>query len=126
MRTLRKNKCTNILRTSDFITKKMSFDASHNLANNFFQAFVTDERSFTHNVGKTEDGVCKANLHKDRIDFHKELRNLNFLCKEWEVAHSWSEFTTFQITQAEPWSDFDNVVIFTSKCINLEEFFQDE
>ena len=112
MRTLRKNKCTNILRTSDFITKKMSF--------------VTDERSFTHYVGKTEDGVCKANLHKDRIYFHKEIRNLNFLCKEWEVADSWSEFTTFQITQAEPWSDFDNVVIFNSKCINLEEFFQDE
>ena len=102
----------------------MSFNDIYNLANDYLHHRVSDKRSFTHNVGKTDDNLFKVNLflyYNDRVevDFERELGYLDWLREDWKLAH-WERFSIFQKTKAESEHDFDNLVIFTSICTSLD------
>ena len=95
----------------------MSFDDIHNVANEYFHVHVSHQRSFTHHVGTDEANFFLHYKNDNSGDFLNELKNLHCLPQEW-TAIDWSEFNGFQVTRAETWMDFDNLVIFTTKTIN--------
>ena len=94
------------------MSKEYDFDVIHEVADEYFQRHVAENRSFTHQSGSKNGKNMFAIFYlyfntNDTVDFHREMNLLNKILSDFDYTGARKKTSVFKVCEAEKWAQHD-------------------